>query len=65
MIFTCQPCKTVQNIILGVGNYIVTVPQQTLGRHVPSAAEQVQNSIDRLALNSHNGKFSWPIATKE
>jgi hypothetical protein len=56
MIFTCQPSKKVQNIILGVRNYIMAIPHQTFGRHVPSAAEQVENSIVRLAFNSLNGQ---------
>jgi hypothetical protein len=55
--YTCQPSHKSQEIILGIGNYIVAVPHQTFGRHVSSEAEQVENNIDRLEFNSLNGQF--------
>lgn len=53
----CQLSKKPHFVILGVGKFIVSVLHQTFGRHVTSEAYQVENEIDCLEFNSHNGQF--------
>lgn len=55
-----QTCKFIQepaNIILGIYNYIVSVPHQTFGAHVDSIGEKLESSVDQIAFNSLNGEF--------
>lgn len=55
--YTCKFTKQPENIILGIGSYVVAVPQQTLGRHIPSNARQIENNVDQLEFNSLTGEL--------
>jgi hypothetical protein len=54
--FTCQKSKKIDKIILGFSKYVVAVPHQTFGRHVPSIVQETSSTADIVTYNSRNGQ---------